>query len=102
MRDKTSGFPKCHSDVCIAILEKWILADTTADTLYLRTLYPTVQQAWKYYCIARMLARRWCDHERLLLCVVFFFFGSDPSRKDIHRFMATVAYNITKTVPGSR
>ena len=43
MRDKTSGFPKCHSDVCIAILGKWILADTTADTLYLRTLYPTVQ-----------------------------------------------------------
>ena len=50
--------------------------------------------------IARSIAE-WCQKEGILLAS-FFFFRSDPQRNNFKRFIATLAYDITQSVPDSR
>lgn len=96
----TGGFSKCHPNTRVAILERlenWLESHVE----------PNASIMWLYgaagsgkSCIARSVAE-WCQDQNLLLAS-FLFSRSDSSRNSINRFIPTLAYNITQTVPGSR
>src|SRR6266545_3713438 len=96
----TFDIPKCHPNTRVAILERlknWLVGNVepNASILWLNGAAGCGKS-----CIARSVAE-WCQEQNLLLAS-FFFFRSDSSRNCVKRFIPTLAYNITQTVPGAR
>ena len=96
----TGDNPKCHSQTRIAILDQlkeWIVGniEPRASILWLNGEAGTGKS-----CIARSIAE-WCDQQQLLLAS-FFFLRTDSTRNNTQRFISSLAYTISQTVPESR
>ena len=91
--------PRCHENTRVAVLEKiddWVdlVVETTAFIMWLYGVDGAGKSA-----IARTMAEKLRCRQQLF--ATFFFSGADPSRNHIKSVIATLAYNITLSVPES-
>jgi len=92
--------PKCHPNTRVAIINRlirWIKGEIDFDTLIL-WLYGAAGAGKS--AIAHTLAEI-CEKDGCLLAT-FFFWKSAVERRDISRFVATIAYQITRAIPAIR
>jgi len=91
--------PRCHENTRVAVLEKigdWVdlVIEITAFIMWLYGAAGAGKSA-----IARTMAEKL--HSRQQLLATFFFSRADSSRNHIKSVIATLAYNITLSVPQS-
>jgi len=91
--------PRCHENTRVAVLEKigeWVdlVIEITAFILWLYGAAGAGKSA-----IARTMAETL--HSRQQLLATFFFSRADSSRNNIKSVVATLAYNITLSIPES-
>ena len=92
--------PKCHPNTRVAVLEnimKWIKREEDQDT-FIMWLYGPAGAGKS--AIAETIAEM-CEREMILLAS-FFFSRNDPSRSTVNPLIATIAYQITLTIPHVR
>jgi len=98
--DHEFDVPRCHENTRVSVLEKvgdWVnlVIDVTAFIMWLYGAAGAGKSA-----IARTMAEIF--HSRQQLLATFFFSRQDSSRNHIKSVIATLAYNITLSVPESR
>jgi hypothetical protein len=90
--------PKCHPNTRVAVQNKiknWIQRKEDSPIMWLYGGAGAGKST-----IARSIAE-WCEEERVLMSS-FFFWRSDKTRNHSRTFLATVAYDITQSIPETR
>lgn len=97
----TSNLPKRHLGNCFAVLDRikdWILQKTCVEA---PLMWLCGEPGSGKSSIARSIAG-WCDSQTEKLLLASFFFHSDFSTSNTDKFVATLAFNMTVSVPDSR